>query len=144
MVASFENVLPAKIANPIAAAALAYGIVSAFRYMLRPTGGPTITESPLKSLLPRLSEEQISRLPYPIEVFPGARDVTSPYGSIRVYEWGPESGRKVLFVHGISTPCIALGGIAHRLVDHGCRVMLFDLYGGPPPSRLIHTPFQPN
>lgn len=44
---------------------------------------------------------------------------------MRVYEWGPEDGHKVLLVHGITTPCIALGAVAHGLVDNGCRVMLF-------------------
>lgn len=48
---------------------------------------------------------------------------------MRVYEWGPETGRKVLLIHGISTPCVALGGIALELVGKGCRVMLFDLWG---------------
>jgi hypothetical protein len=33
-----------------------------------------------------------------------------------------------LMVHGITTPSIALGGVAHALADRGCRVMLFDLY----------------
>ncbi|KAL2820823.1 Alpha/Beta hydrolase protein [Aspergillus cavernicola] len=67
--------------------------------------------------------------PLPLDVLPGARDVQTPYGSIRVYEWGPEDGSKVLLVHGITTPCISLGGVAHALVDRGCRVMLFDLFG---------------
>lgn len=67
----------------------------------------TIVESPRKSL-PRLPSE-IAKLPYPPDVLPGARDVDSPYGSMRVYEWGPEDGRKVLLIHGISTPSIALG-----------------------------------
>ena len=49
----------------------------------------------------------------------------TPFGSLRVYEWGPEDGRKVLFVHGISTPCLSLGLLAQELVDRGCRVMLF-------------------
>jgi hypothetical protein len=31
----------------------------------------------------------------------------------------------VLLVHGISTPCIALGSLAEELVQGGCRVMLF-------------------
>jgi hypothetical protein len=31
----------------------------------------------------------------------------------------------VLLVHGITTPCIALGAVARRLVEKGCRVMLF-------------------
>jgi pimeloyl-ACP methyl ester carboxylesterase len=65
--------------------------------------------------------------PLPLDVLPGARDVQTPYGSIRVYEWGPEDGPKVLLVHGITTPCISLGGLAHAFVDRGCRVMLFDL-----------------
>jgi hypothetical protein len=31
----------------------------------------------------------------------------------------------VLFIHGISTPSIALGGLAESLASKGCRVMLF-------------------
>lgn len=64
-------------------------------------------------------------LPYQPDTLPGGRDVDTPYGSIRAYEWGPEHGRKVLLVHGISTPCIALGAVAETLVSHGCRVLLF-------------------
>lgn len=87
-----------------------------------------ILPSPGTTVLPKLSDEEIRALPLPADVLPGARDVSTPYGSIRVYEWGPENGPKVLFVHGITTPCIALGGVAHALADRGCRVMLFDLY----------------
>ena len=89
----------------------------------------SILPSPLKTLLPTLSSSDIADLAYPPDVLPGARDVDTPYGSIRVYEFGPEDGRKVLLVHGISTPAIALGGVANALVDKGCRVMLFDLFG---------------
>jgi hypothetical protein len=80
---------------------------------------------------PRKTSSAISaaagETPLPTDVLPGARDVSTPYGSMRVYEWGPVDGPKVLFVHGITTPCIALGGLAHALADRGCRVMLFDL-----------------
>lgn len=48
---------------------------------------------------------------------------------MRVYEWGPESGRKVLFIHGISTSCQTLTKIAFGLAARGHRVMLFDLFG---------------
>jgi len=65
--------------------------------------------SPLTTLLPELSSEKTEHLPYPPDAYPGARDVVSPYGSLRVYEWGPEDGRKVFLVHGIANPCIALG-----------------------------------
>lgn len=87
----------------------------------------TIIPSP-RTAISTLSEAEKRQLPLPNDVLPGARDVASPYGSMRVYEWGPEDGPKVLFVHGITTPCIALGGLAHALADQGCRVMLFDLY----------------
>jgi len=83
-----------------------------------------VVPSPLKSL-PQLSAEEFNKLPYPPDLFPGARDVDTPYGSIRVYEWGPENGRKVLLIHGISTPCLSLGSVAEKLVDSGCRVMMF-------------------
>jgi pimeloyl-ACP methyl ester carboxylesterase len=63
------------------------------------------------------------------------------YGSIRVYEFGPEDGPKVLMIHGINTTCQTLGKIANTLVHKGCRVMLFDLFGrgfSDTPSDLPH------
>ena len=85
-----------------------------------------VLQSPRKQPLNRGNEDGI---PYPSGALPGQRDVSTPYGSIRVYEWGPSDGRKVLFVHGISSPCIAFAGMANLLVERGCRVMLFDLFG---------------
>ena len=82
-------------------------------------------DSPTQYLVPRLSTAETADLPYPPDAYPGARDVVSPYGSLRVYEWGPKDGRKVVLVHGITNPCVALGGVAHGLVDRGCRVILF-------------------
>ncbi|KAF3045495.1 hypothetical protein E8E12_008088 [Didymella heteroderae] len=84
--------------------------------------------SPRESVLPGLSGDELKKLPYPPDALPGARDVDSPYGSIRVYEWGPEDGEKILLIHGISTPSIALTDLACKLVEKGCRVMLFDLF----------------
>lgn len=57
-----------------------------------------------------------------------------------MYEWGPEDGRKVLLVHGITNPSVALGAIAHGLVDKGCRVILFDLPGKGYTSTPLSTP----
>lgn len=86
-----------------------------------------VVASPRSRVLDRLSEDELAKLPYPLDALPGARDVQSPAGSLRVYEFGPENGRKVLLIHGVSTPCLALGGVAHGLAEKGCRVMLFDL-----------------
>lgn len=81
--------------------------------------------SPRDSILPKLLAEEVEELPYPPDALPGARDVDSPYGSTRVYEWGPADGERILLIHGISTPSIALSDLAYKLVAKGCRVMLF-------------------
>ena len=44
----------------------------------------TVNPSPLTTVLPKLSKEEIAKLPYPPDALPGARDVATPYGSIRV------------------------------------------------------------
>lgn len=90
----------------------------------KPARRPPIP-SPRESLLPELSDEDAADLPYHPAALPGARDVNTPFGSIRVYEFGPRDGEKVLLIHGISTPSIALTDLAHKLVGRGRRVMLF-------------------
>lgn len=84
-----------------------------------------IIDSPLPLVQRDLTEGQQKRLPYAPDALEGARDVDTPFGNIRVYEWGPEDGKKVLLIHGISTPCIALSGLAEELVKKDCRVMMF-------------------
>ncbi|KAH8726903.1 Alpha/Beta hydrolase protein [Phaeosphaeriaceae sp. PMI808] len=100
-----------------------------------------VIASPVATKLPQLSVEELNDLPYPPDALPGARDVQSPYGSVRVYEWGPDDGDKILLIHGISTPAIAMADLAHKLVRRGCRVMMFDLFGrgfSDAPSPLQH------
>lgn len=83
--------------------------------------------SPGKTVVPTLPAQDLQNLPYPPDALPGGRNVETPYGSIRVYEWGPEDGERVLFVHGISTPVVALGDLGHELVGRGYRVMMFGM-----------------
>jgi hypothetical protein len=85
----------------------------------------SITPSPREYILSNLSAEEKSKLAYHPDQFPGARDVQTPWGNTRVYEFGPEDGQKVLFVHGISTPCVSLSKLADDFVKRGCRVMLY-------------------
>lgn len=123
-----NNLQPRRVHWPVVAvtaASFTLGLI--VQNILSAKQKPTLLISP-RTTLSSLSDAEQEALPYPLDVLPGARDVSSPYGSIRVYEWGPEDGRKVLLIHGVSTPCIALGAIAHGLVEKGCRVMLFDLY----------------
>lgn len=107
------------------AARLIANLVSAALYNGVP-GRPQIYRAPRQRLLRAEDKEDI---PYPSDALPGGRDVETPLGNTRVYEWGPERGRKLLFIHGISTPCIVFARLANRLAAAGHRVMLFDLYG---------------
>jgi len=86
-------------------------------------------KSPRDTLLPRLKEDEIAVLAYPPDILPGSRDVRTPYGSIKIFEWGSEDGERVLLLHGISTPCLSLANLAEELVAQGYRVMLFDFFG---------------
>lgn len=88
---------------------------------------PRRISSPRDTLLPQISSTQAAALPYPPDLLPGARDVTTPYGVMRVYEWGPKDSGKVLFIHGDTTPAPMLGPIAHNISDRGCRVMMFGM-----------------
>lgn len=88
---------------------------------------PRTIPSPRETLLPKLSPQQAAALPYPPDLLPGARDVATPYGVMRVYEWGPKDGEKFLFIHGDTTPAPMLGLVAGDLVKRGCRVMIFGM-----------------
>lgn len=85
---------------------------------------PATITSP-RTLLAGLSSAEIAQLPYPPDLYPGARWVDTPYGVIRVYEWGAETGRKVLFLHGIGTASCVARDLLWELSDAGCRVMAF-------------------
>lgn len=91
--------------------------------------------SPLTTQLPHLSPSEIASLPYPPDVYPGARDVQTPYGTMRVYEWGPEDGRKVMLVHGDATCAPLWKRVADGLVGKGCRIIVLGRY----PLQLFKT-----
>ncbi|KAI2629790.1 alpha/beta-hydrolase [Hypoxylon sp. NC1633] len=103
-------------------------LISLARFTLWPRKRAVIP-GPLTTTFTKLSKAELDRVPYSPDTFPGARDVATPYGNIRVYEFGPEDGRKVLFIHGISTSCMTLKDLAIPLSQNGCRVLLFDLFG---------------
>ena len=86
---------------------------------------PRTIPSPRDTLIPFISSKEALDLPYSPDLLPGARDVGTQYGTMRVYEWGPEDGQKVVLVHGDTNPAPMLAPIAHALVARGCRVMMF-------------------
>lgn len=50
-------------------------------------GSGKVVLSPRETVLPGLTEEEKAKLPYPPDALPGARDVSSPYGTFKCYEW---------------------------------------------------------
>lgn len=66
---------------------------------------------------------------YPSDFYPGGKNVETPYGSIRIYEFGPEEGQRLLFIHGITTPSPVFAGILPAMADAGFRICTFDLFG---------------
>jgi len=96
-----------------------------------PSKNTNILPSPRSTLLPYLGFDDVAALTYTPDLLPGGRYVETPYGVMRVFEWGPEAGEKVLLLHGVGTPAIALGQLAKILTDKGYRVMLFGEYPVP-------------
>lgn len=94
-----------------------------------PLSQPKSIPSPRETLLPHLSPSEISCLPYPPDALPGGRDVPTPYGTVKAFEFGPLHGPRVLLLAGISTPCISLSSLAGTLAARGHRVLLFDYFG---------------
>ncbi|KAI7774038.1 hypothetical protein LA080_009438 [Diaporthe eres] len=76
-------------------------------------------QSLLATLIPFVSAGEAATMAYPPDAMPGARDVETFYGAMRVYEWGPADGEKILFVHGDATPSLVFSKIAQGLVDAG-------------------------
>lgn len=99
------------------------------RRHLFPTKAGRIIKSPKQTVLSTLPPTELSSLPYPPDALPGGRDVPTPYGNVHVFEFGPPDGERVLFLHGLSMPCISGSNTAVALAGKGYRVMLFDLFG---------------
>lgn len=121
-----KRILSLLITTPLAALTV-YHLIRTLLSPPQPTRH--IHRSPLPSAQ-NLPSSSLTTHPYPPTALPGPRTTQTPTGALRAYEFGPKSGRKVLLIHGISTPCIALASLAQELAEnHNCRVCLFDLPG---------------
>lgn len=86
---------------------------------------PILVHDSLSSLPPTAKSWEI----YPEDIYPGGAYVELPYGKVRYWLLGPETGRKVVMIHGLSIPSIIWKDIAPALASKGYRVLLYDLYG---------------
>jgi len=66
---------------------------------------------------------------YPEGYFDGGGYVNLPFGRVRYWIMGPEKGRKIVLIHGLSIPAIIWKDVAPILAKRGYQVLLYDLYG---------------
>ncbi|KAI0677170.1 alpha/beta-hydrolase [Trametes maxima] len=66
---------------------------------------------------------------YPENFYDGGEYAKFPYGTVRYWLIGPEDGKRVVLIHGISVPAIIWKDVAPSLAEKGYRVLLYDLYG---------------
>ncbi|KAG0278114.1 hypothetical protein BGZ95_004709 [Linnemannia exigua] len=78
--------------------------------------------------LPSLRAANLLKSAYPEDYYPGGEYAELSYGETHYFLFGPEDGKKIVFVHGLSTPASVYNGVARHMADNGCRVLLYDLY----------------
>ncbi|KAK0207113.1 Alpha/Beta hydrolase protein [Desarmillaria ectypa] len=66
---------------------------------------------------------------YSEDYYSGGAYVDFPYGRVRYWLLGPENGRKIVLIHGLSVPSLIWKDIAPQLAARGYRVLMYDLYG---------------
>ncbi|KAI9513236.1 Alpha/Beta hydrolase protein [Russula earlei] len=66
---------------------------------------------------------------YPEDYYSGGAYVTLPFGNVRYWLLGPEAGKKIVLIHGLSIPSLIWKDVAPALASRGYRVLLYDLYG---------------
>ncbi|KIY67532.1 alpha/beta-hydrolase [Cylindrobasidium torrendii FP15055 ss-10] len=66
---------------------------------------------------------------YPEDFYPGGDYVDFPHGRVRYWTMGPQTGQKIVLIHGLSVPALIWKDIAPTLAARGHHVLLYDLYG---------------
>ncbi|KAF8608608.1 alpha/beta-hydrolase [Ceratobasidium sp. AG-I] len=66
---------------------------------------------------------------YPSDIYGPGHSVDLPNGRVVYWLIGPEDGRRVTLIHGISMPSLVWKRIVSRLSKAGFRVLIYDLYG---------------
>ncbi|KAJ7192334.1 Alpha/Beta hydrolase protein [Mycena pura] len=84
---------------------------------------------PVDPGLASLPSDSRVRQVYPEDWTSGGAYVTLPMGRVRYWVVGPESGKKITLIHGLTTPAIVFSRLVPILVAAGYRVLLYDLYG---------------
>ncbi|KAF5333580.1 hypothetical protein D9611_002839 [Ephemerocybe angulata] len=62
---------------------------------------------------------------YPEDFYPGGAYAELPYGKVRYWLMGPEKGRKIVLIHGLSIPAIIWKDVAPALASNKYRVLVY-------------------
>ncbi|KAG8746990.1 hypothetical protein FRC10_002789 [Ceratobasidium sp. 414] len=66
---------------------------------------------------------------YPPDLLGQAHSVDLPKGRVKYWLSGPEEGKRVVLIHGLSMPSLIWKPVADQLAKTGFRVLVYDLYG---------------
>ncbi|KAJ7764693.1 alpha/beta-hydrolase [Mycena metata] len=84
---------------------------------------------PVEPGLASLPLNSRARVVYSEDWLEGGAYVNLPKGRVRYWLVGPTSGKKVVFIHGLTTPSLIFQRLVPILVAAGYQVLLYDLYG---------------
>ncbi|KAG9121525.1 hypothetical protein FRC07_002474 [Ceratobasidium sp. 392] len=66
---------------------------------------------------------------YPPDLYGQGHSVDLPKGRVKYWLLGPEDGKRVVLIHGLSMPSLIWKPVANKLAKTGFRVLVYDLYG---------------
>ncbi|KAG8737641.1 hypothetical protein FRC12_017060 [Ceratobasidium sp. 428] len=66
---------------------------------------------------------------YPPDLYGQGHSVDLPKGRVKYWLIGPEDGKRVVLIHGLSMPSLIWKPVANRLAKTGFRVLIYDVYG---------------
>ncbi|KAG1776489.1 hypothetical protein EV702DRAFT_971356, partial [Suillus placidus] len=66
---------------------------------------------------------------YPEDLYSRGAYTNLPLGQVWYWLIGPEDGRHIVLIHGLSIPAIVWKDVAPVLASRGYYVLLYDLYG---------------
>ncbi|PSR79227.1 hypothetical protein PHLCEN_2v7085 [Hermanssonia centrifuga] len=82
----------------------------------------------VKPSMETLPESSPLRQMFPETFYSNGNYYSSPFGRVKYWILGPADGKKIVLIHGISTPSFGFKNVAPELVKNGFQVLLYDLY----------------
>ncbi|KAG0255721.1 hypothetical protein BG011_004962 [Mortierella polycephala] len=107
-----------------AAASAVLAVLGARKIHTSITAERGVTLPSLRALPPQSTKRAV----YPEDYYPGGEYADLSFGETHYFLFGPEDGKKIVFVHGLSTPASVYNKTANHMANQGYRVLLYDLY----------------